>query len=1549
MARKVNTRFLIIVTIVICCALIGAVGLKYVYHHGPAYYASLAEKRLAAGDLQEAAQDYGRAFYASHPPDPNYLIKQGDLFIKLTARDPQMLGYAVSSWRKALEIDPQNVLALQRLLDIVVQEVQMGVHAETLTMLTDYATRLHEADPSNAQAAAWVKIAPVDAYIGGVATDPIKLERQLIDLQKVSDADPSNVQAMMALAQARLRLSEAAGQRNDPDEADKQRQLAMSTFNSALKKQPNNPDVWLHAAVIDSVVMRAMQMRLANAEQDGLAPDEAKKSFETLQGIRQQCMDNLHHGQSLLKPSDDNYEDLGVLAIEVNADLNDPAAAVKACQDLLKNRPDSLQGRLLYARLLKQNPEKWQEAVAILSAPTSANSNPTGVKASSLKYQQFNTLAELTEIRIDLASTETDPAKKAALMQQVQDGYAQLSASVGETPQTLKLKGRILQLQGKTIDAIQALEKAQAAYKQAGQMDPELTNALAMTYWHVGQTGQARKLFKELIDSNPTYMQARIMLAELLLEENDAKDAEPQLQALEHYLPNNVIVVQLRLASDLAQGNLDHAKTLYVKLPEKTTHDQEIKAQMAQKMNNLPEAIRLVEMIRASQTDDTTAVEWLTQLYLQQGQRDKALKVVDQSLAAHPSQHALELVRQQILANSPLQKEQVAQQAIEDSSLTPAGKELQLYELSREQNKNDEAMQHLDKAEQLGPNDPHVLEIRLANLLLQKKWDDAQKYIDRLVKLNATPAAGLLYQQQLALARGNFDQAIDLANQVIAKMPEFANGYIAMGEALQGEGRYQQAIDKYLDALDRQNNNLRAIQGLINSYYALNRPQDAARYIASARQTNPNEPIFREMEIEHSLKYGDATLAITAREAAAKADPNDAAKEQDLAMAYLRAAEYRIKQNDTSGAQPYVDKLRALIADGMQRWPDNRAFFGLAGELSLTTKDYAAGEAAMNRMIAQPQWNTDPATYLIVSDFYRQSNNMDKAEAALREALDKGGGADYRMALAELLSQRGEPDKALALLEPMVETDDIREERVRILLGAKRVAEAEPILQSLLAKNPNSPQLQQQLLEIQAGEGKSDALMATATAMLAKDPKNDTALYYRGLAKIRQASPDLDGAMSDLNAVLQDDPTNVDTRYWLAEIYRQRNDWDSAISQIQQGLTAQPNNKILRLKLIELNSTTVPPRWDDVEQLINTALADPQMQSDPTWQLSAASMWQSRGDIAQCLAAYQAALKLAPKDPSIFQSYVNALLWANQPDQVLSLTDTLAHANNSPAWVHDDRAVAAARLKQPSQAKAEILAAIAAPDAVDSSVAILTLVQSATASGQIDTALDAIGNKTSGNPRWQMLAGYLEHARNQDGAAADFMSQAAVSTTLSSAEKVDAARWASMLNMTRQPPDFEKAVAMSKLVLASQPDNTEQLNNLACMLVDSVKPPRPAEALQYSQHAYDLMRKSGINQPLIEDTQGWVLVNNGRVQDGMLLLRQVVDDKPFIDAYYHLAEAYLRSNQPAAALTQLKLASQTLDDLKRNKQAYDQTLPSRIEAAQEQARQMSKMQASTPQ
>lgn len=1546
MARRVNTRFLMIVTAVICCALLGAVALKIILHHGPAYYDHLAEQQLAAGDLDQAAQDYEQAFTRSRPQNPDYLIKAGDIFNQLTATDPQNLRQANACWMKVLEIDPNNKPALTRLLNEAVEEAPLFRNAQVIKQLGDYAKRLADADPSDKDAAAWVKIAPVDAYIYGVATDQIQLQKDLAALQKISDQDPTNVDAMFAIAQARLNLSQAAAERNSPDEAEKQRHLALAAFDVPLKKAPDNAAVHLYAAEVQSAVSGAMQRRLFVDKQLGVTPTNSTKAEQDAKDLSAKASANLKRGMELLKTTDKNYSDLALLGARLQAQTNDLAGAEKTCQEVLKNNPDDLPGRLVYAQMLARTPDGLHKAIDVLNAPVSGKTKLVGIKATMLKSQQMSVVEQLTELRMQLYTSEAD-SRNPEMLKQIEDGYNQLSNNYGQAPVVLKIKGMLLDIQGKTVDAIQAMENARTAYSQAGHPDSALDIQLARAYWKVHQTGAAEKLMGDVVKRDQGQIGARIQLIDWLLSENDGKDAEPHVEFLEHVLPKDTpIVMLLRVKTDIALGKKDTAKSLYSALPEKTTEQQAQKAQVALQLDDAAEAQRLLEVIHKDHPQEMGAILGLAQLYAQQGQKDKAIKLIDQEIAAKPNDTTFQILKQQLLASTPAQLQAVKEKAIADqTNVDPVVKQLQLYNLARAAGNRDEQLKHLDRAEQLAPNDVRVLNLRFQNYLLEHKWDLAQKYMGRLIKLNPGAGTSLLYQQQLALARGENEKAIDLAQKAIAKIPQFADGYQALGQALQAEGRFREAITQYLTVLDKQSNNLEAMRGLVACYYELHRPDDANRYIKAGLQLDPNNPEFKEMQIAYSLNFGDGTLAIAARQQSVKDHPEDVKSDLELGLAYLRAAAYQIGQGQSGAAQPYLNKLHDLITDGMQKWPDERGFYNLEAQLAISTKDFDAGEAAMNRMVAQPQWMDDPKTYVIVSNFYQNFHKFDKAEAALRTSLEKGGGAEYRMALADFVAGRNRPDEALKLLAPLVETDQIDAERIKILLAANRPADAEKLVTKLLAKNPSTPLLQSQMMQCLTGEGKFDQVVAMANAELAKNPSNLTALFYRGLARLKQARPDLDAASQDFKAVRDADPTNVDARYWLAEIYRQRNNYDSAINEIEQALTTQPNSKMLRLKLIDLDTTASPPRWSEVEQTIKDAQANPQMQNDPTWSVAAGDMWLARGNASAAISSYEAAMKLAPKDLGISRKYIEALVTIGQPEKAIAQSNDLASEKDAPAWVHWTRSVAYARLKQQDQAKSEILKAMDAPDAVTSNANILALVQSATAAHQVDPAIAAIGHRADNDGRWQMAAAFLEHANNDDLKAADLMAKAVDSTQLSASEKTEAARWGGMFYMTCNPPDFEKSIAMTKRVLASNPDDMQSLNNLACMLVDSVKPSRPAEALQYSQHAFDLMSKSGTIQPLVQDTQGWVLLNNGRVQEATNLLRQVVDNKPFVDAYYHLAEAYLKQARPLQAQQQLTLATQLIEDMKKNKQPFDATLPGRIQAAQEQARQLVKTQA----
>jgi len=59
-------------------------------------------------------------------------------------------------------------------------------------------------------------------------------------------------------------------------------------------------------------------------------------------------------------------------------------------------------------------------------------------------------------------------------------------------------------------------------------------------------------------------------------------------------------------------------------------------------------------------------------------------------------------------------------------------------------------------------------------------------------------------------------------------------------------------------------------------------------------------------------------------------------------------------------------------------------------------------------------------------------------------------------------------------------------------------------------------------------------------------------------------------------------------------------------------------------------------------------------------------------------------------------------------------------------------------------------------------------------------------------------------------------------------------------------------------------------------------------------------------QPLVNDTLGWLLVQNGQVQRGLTVLQQAAQKAPEVpDIRYHLAVAYAKAGRSAEARAEL--------------------------------------------
>jgi tetratricopeptide (TPR) repeat protein len=160
-----------------------------------------------------------------------------------------------------------------------------------------------------------------------------------------------------------------------------------------------------------------------------------------------------------------------------------------------------------------------------------------------------------------------------------------------------------------------------------------------------------------------------------------------------------------------------------------------------------------------------------------------------------------------------------------------------------------------------------------------------------------------------------------------------------------------------------------------------------------------------------------------------------------------------------------------------------------------------------------------------------------------------------------------------------------------------------------------------------------------------------------------------------------------------------------------------------------------------------------------------------------------------------------------------------------------------------------------------------------------------------------------------------------------------------MIYLTMRPePQPDQARDAYRRLLELRPNDVMALNNMACLLAETISPPQPGEAIQYSQRAYDLMTTAGGRDPLILDTHGWVLALVGRTDEGIDLLRQAVAAKPFAEGYYHLGEAYLKASFPEEALRNLELARQEMKTAEDAKRAVDVVLKGKVEDATRRAK-----------
>lgn len=127
---------------------------------------------------------------------------------------------------------------------------------------------------------------------------------------------------------------------------------------------------------------------------------------------------------------------------------------------------------------------------------------------------------------------------------------------------------------------------------------------------------------------------------------------------------------------------------------------------------------------------------------------------------------------------------------------------------------------------------------------------------------------------------------------------------------------------------------------------------------------------------------------------------------------------------------------------------------------------------------------------------------------------------------------------------------------------------------------------------------------------------------------------------------------------------------------------------------------------------------------------------------------------------------------------------------------------------------------------------------------------------------------------------------------------------------------LKESAEQYQLLVKGNPKDFVAFNNLAWLLSELKAP----NALSVAQQAYKLNPES----PGVQDTLGWILVNQGQARQGLELLKKAFAKAPNeMDIHWHLAFAYYKAGDRANALANLEILLGSNRDFSQKQAAID--------------------------
>jgi putative PEP-CTERM system TPR-repeat lipoprotein len=760
-----------------------------------------------------------------------------------------------------------------------------------------------------------------------------------------------------------------------------------------------------------------------------------------------------------------------------------------------------------------------------------------------------------------------------------------------------------------------------------------------------------------------------------------------------------------------------------------------------------------------------------------------------------------------------------------------------------------EAEESIGAANQADAKQPELLLTRAKIALIDRQKEQAGQLIDAALQQDAKYTEALYLKAELLNSENKPEDAVKVYRQIVVNDPSQFRAHLAIAGLQMKKGEID-AADKTIQAAEKVAGQVPMVKYARGALELQRGKLDqASSALLDVLNVMPDHLPSALAYAVASFGLGNYEQSIKHASLVLSAAPDNHTAAKIIAGNILASSQLKI--GDVKGA---LNTLTPLL----RKHADDAKLLALAGEAYLQSRDYTKAQGYLDKAAALDPENAQIKTRQAAG--HLATGESADALADLEKAVslsDKLGQADLALVMMHLKNKEYDNAlQAIAKLEKKLPNNPVTHNlRASALLGKLDRAGARKALEQALVVQPTFYPAAVNLARMDVEDKKPEAARKRFEVILKEDQANLGAML--ALADLAAAEKKEKDYLEWLEKAIKVDPTALTAHAALVRHYLAKKDYNKALRQARQAASTNPDN----LEAISLLGGTQMVTGDHsaaIDSFSRVSLKVPQL---PEAHLRLATALIADKQWAPARDALQQALKLKPDMLQAQDALMRLELADNKPDTALGIARQIqVQQPGSPIGFDREADIHLSQKRYPQAIKAYEQ----------------SLAKGAGTAGmmKLHRALDLVGDARAADQR--LVAWLKQHPKD-----------------------MPVRTYAAEVYMHAKRN--REAIALYEELQKANPNNVMVLNNLANLYQSE----KNSQAMATAEQAFKLAPE----HPGVQDTLGWILVEQGQLPRSLDLLAKAAAQAPKHGLIrYHYGVALARSGRKVEARKELQAA-----------------------------------------